>query len=152
MHQSLQTPRERERRSTRKLLCLCLSLLLAVQSGCYSARIASSIEKDALEPTHLFASLSEGQLVRVFAYKENRDALEVREGRILRIREDALIIRYLGHPYPIEIERIQKIEVLDRELNVGRTIVAVVLTGPALYVLYFLVVAIIIATDGGIFE
>ena len=136
----------------RKLLCLFLSLALAVQSGCYSARIASSIEKDALEPTHLFASLSEGQLVRVFAYKENRDVVEAREGRILRIREDALIIRYLGHPYPIEIERIQKIEVLDRELNVGRTIVAVALTGPALYALYYLIVAIALATSAGKFE
>jgi hypothetical protein len=115
-------------------LHLFVVLQITLLSGCYTSQIAYSIDAHTIASSQFSESLNEGQFVRVFTYPSLRNSLETREGRIIRIRRDALLIHQAERPFSISFDKIHKIEMLEQRLDKKRTALAVIVTGTAIYI------------------
>ena len=107
---------------------LLLVLPLQMQMGCTTTRV-----RQLDRPQKYPSTLQEGQKVRVHYTDKNKNK-QLLEGRIKEVAEEAVVVTKkvsktaLKHT-KIPYQRIHKIEIVDKELNVGKTVLAVVVLG-----------------------
>ena len=113
----------------RKMICLALSVaLIAVQSGCYSVKVAGSIE--TLDP-HLL-SIKKGDTVSIIYY-ENENVYVI-QGRIKEILSDEIVlITGSISEKNIPFDNIRKINILEKKYKIPETSI-VIATGLVLIV------------------
>ncbi len=100
-----------------KTTCIFLSIALIFHSGCYATRTIRTLENPEVR-TH---PLKESALVQIH-YLDNQDQPTEQRGRIYNISEDTLTIRYGTHLIPIAINRINQIDLLDRDYDIAASI------------------------------
>lgn len=109
---------------SRKLLCIVLSVALLVQSGCYTAKVARSLNDEDLRtaPQNQFV-VESGQLVRITYTNGKRW-----EGKLKSVTQDGIVIlkrepgKYTAKDFAIPFVRIKRIDVLDRKLDIVASI------------------------------
>ncbi len=125
-------------------IAFLLLLVLPLQMGCTTTKV-SQWEMPPKYPS----TLKVGQRVRVHYADENENK-KLLEGSIKEVAEEAVVITHRPSGTTLKrtkipYQQIHKIEVLDKELNVRKTILVVVLGGVALLVVAGVVLGLALA-------
>ena len=119
---------------------LLIALPLQMQMGCTTTKVSQL----GMPPKYP-STLKVGQRVRVHYADENENK-KLLEGSIKEVTEDAVVITHRPPGAPLKhteipYQQIYKIEIVDKELNVRKTILVIGLGGVVLLVVATVVLA-----------
>ena len=131
----------------RKAMCVLLSCIFTLNSGCYSLQTTTTIKKENAISYFEMDSIIKGQLIRVHFEEPRGGSIQHRIGRIIQVTATELIIKqYRGGAGAVEtaslvipFNRIVMIDLLDRHLNVVRTYIGVSIAAVALSYIILLI-------------
>ena len=124
---------------SRKVLCLLLTGVLLIQTGCQTTKVLRSIEQEDLKTEqHKPLNLKVGQLIRI-TYLDGSSTKPKRQvGRVKSVTADAIIITYnpgfKDKDVSIPFEHIKKIELIKKKISIVEYVAGTIFV-LALYVL-----------------
>ena len=124
---------------SRKILCLLLTGVLLLQTGCQTTKVLKSIEQEELkEENYKPLNLKVEQLIRI-TYLDGSSTKPKRQvGRVKSVTADAIIITYnpgfKDKDVSIPFEHIKKIELIKKKISIGEYVAGTIFV-LALYVL-----------------
>ena len=131
---------------SRKILCILLTGVLMLQTGCQTTKVLMTLEDQDLQTKHETADqqplrLKKEQLLRVTIiglYKGLYKRSEPLVGRVKSVTLDAIVITDKDKDIRISFEHIKKIELMTVVEKKKYIVAAVVCAIPVLILLYFL--------------
>ena len=129
---------------SRKVLCLLLTCVLLMQSGCYTTQVMQSLAREELKTDkHKPLILKKGQLIRITYMDGSNKKTKRLIGRVQSITPDALIVTYnpgfRDKENSISFQYIQKIELIEKKMsNAGFVVTPIVVLSTLGSVLYFI--------------
>lgn len=120
---------------SRKWMCVLLSCVFMLNSGCYSLQVVSTIKKENATTYFEMDSIRNGLLVRIHFEEFSGGPVLRREGRVIQITDTELIIKQYGYRVThatslnIPFSRIVMIDLLDKHLNVVQTFIGATIAG-----------------------
>ena len=118
-----------------KVLCLLLTGVLLIQTGCHSTRVLQSLEREDLKTDeHKRLHLKLGQLVRITYLKESATKTEQVIGRVKSLTSDTIVvIQEDKKEANISFDHIKKIELMESGVSFKDFIVIATLIGILIY-------------------